>query len=106
MVTGLAAVGTVSAATLHKTTGAAHTRKVRVEAKLTQAVRDGTITNAQESALKTEFEKLKTERKAAVNKSSTKEQRQAERTKLKAELKTWANDNKFPLSKIFIELAS
>lgn len=77
----------------------------RAHAKLDQAVRDGVITDAQKTAFETEAKTLRAERKSAVNKDSTKQQRQAERAKLKSELKAWATTNNFPLAKVFPKLA-
>lgn len=108
---GVAALGTVgvtnaaSAMTTHHAGLVKRVNGARGEAKLTQAVRDGVITQAQKDAFVTEAKALRTERKAAVNKDSTKAEREAEHTKLKTELKAWATTNNFPLAKIFPKLA-
>lgn len=73
---------------------------IRTHARLNQAVRDDTITASQKAAYRAELKQLHTERKTAVNKSSTKAERQTEHDKQKAELQAWASSNNFPLSKI------
>lgn len=75
-------------------------RKVRAEARLNQAVTDGTITEAQKTAFEAEMQKLHDEHKNDISSSSTKAERQAERTKLHDELQAWAKANNFPLDKI------
>lgn len=80
-------------------------RHIRIEAKLGQAVRDGVITTDQKTAFLHELKTLRAERKSdGISKSSTTAERQAERTKLQNELKSWAASNNFPLSKIMPKL--
>ena len=79
--------------------------KIREEAKLSQAVSDGVITKAQKQAFNSELKALRSVRKTDITKTSTKAEREVERTKLKTELKAWATTNNFPLAKIFPQLA-
>ncbi len=81
-------------------------KRIRLDARANQAVRDGTISAAQRTAFVAELKTVKTDRKAAINKTSTPTERQAERTKLKTELQSWATANNFPLVKIAPKLAS
>ncbi len=83
-----------------------HDHKIRLHARLNQAVRDGSITAAQKKALASELKSLAAERKNDLSKTSSKAQRQAERTRLSNELKTWAQNNSLPLAKIFPKLAN
>jgi len=106
-VLGISSYSLVSADSTSSSTKTKHTRQhVRFEARLNQAERDGTITSAQETAFKSELKTLRAERKSAISSSSTKAERQAEHTKLKNELDSWASTSNFPLSKIFPKLAS
>jgi hypothetical protein len=105
--------GTVAMASAQSTSGkttssVTSTKKehVHIEARLNQAVRDGTITEAQKTSLQSELKTLKAERKAALSPSSTKTERQVEHSKLKTELQAWATSNNFPLAKIAPHLAS
>lgn len=75
-----------------------HRRNLSI--RINQAVRDGTITKSQAESFRAELKNLRAEFKAAINKPSTKSERQAERAKLKAELGSWATSNNFPLAKI------
>ena len=107
---GFAALGTaaVTNAASAEHTGKGIVRRMegdRAEAKLNQAVRDGVITDTQKQAFLTEAKTLRAERKSVITKDSTKDQRQAERTKIKSEMKAWATTNNFPLAKIFPKLA-
>lgn len=90
-----------------KQSSTTHAKKqLRGHVRLNQAERDGTITAAQKTAFQTELKSLRAERKQAISSTSTKAERQAERAKLKTELKAWASSNNFPLAKIFPKLAS
>lgn len=103
---GIGAASLASADSTSTGTHSTHVKHVRLEARLNQAVRDGTITASQKTAFQNELKTLKSERKTAISKSSTKEERQTERAKLKTELQSWASSNNFPLAKIAPKLAS
>lgn len=79
-------------------------KHARLEARLNQAVRDKIITTDQKDAFTAELKKLRQEHKIDISKSSTNEERQAERTKLKSELQAWATANNFPLSAVMPNL--
>lgn len=107
------AIGLGSVAIAHAETstsvGTSHKHphhRARIAGRLDQAMRDGVISSSQKTALKAELQKLRTERKNSLNKSSTPQQRQAERTMQKSELETWAKSTSFPLAKIFPKLGS
>lgn len=78
-------------------------RHERADARLNQAVTDGTITSAQKDAFKAEVKTLRTQEHADGQKPS-KTERQADRQTYKTSLETWATSNNFPLSKIFPKL--
>lgn len=105
-ISGATLVSADSSSSSHSAKTAKADGRIRTHAKLNQAERDGTITSAQKTAFETELKTLKKERHTDLTKSSTKAQRQAERTKLTGELKSWASSSNFPLAKIFPKLAS
>lgn len=90
--------------TNHKTTH--KVRHIRLQARLNQAVRDGTITTAQKTALLTELKTLRSQAKSDLGSSPTKTQSQQEHATIKSQLEAWANTNNFPLSKLFPKLAN
>lgn len=82
-----------------------HRLIANVGVRLRQMERDGVITSAQAKSFKQELKSLNQQRKASINKSSTKAERQTERAKLRGELKSWASANNFPLAKLAPKLA-
>ena len=94
---------TVSTNTRHRHKHHAKRQQI-ISIRINQAVRDGTITKAQAQSFRSELKSLRQQHKTAINKSSTKAERQTERTTLNTELKSWASTNNFPLSKIFPKL--
>ena len=103
------AFGTSALASADTTTNTGHPRmgqhrheegRERMDARLNQAVRDGTITEAQKTAFLSELKTLHDQHKTDVSKNSSKDDRKAERDTLHTELKAWATANNFPLDKI------
>lgn len=100
---GVAALASAAPGSQTQSTSASKTakhHKLHLQVRLNQAVRDGTITESQKQSFISELKSLASERKTAINKSSTKAERKAERSKLKSELDSWAQSNNFPLAKI------
>ena len=73
-------------------------RQKKVEAELTQAVKDGKITEAQKQLLLDKQKALQTEREANKDdmQSKTQDERKAAMDAKKAELEKWASDNGIP----------
>ena len=69
------------------------------EARLTQAVKDGKITEAQKQLILKKHEELQKSREAL--KTMTPEQRRAQLTTWRTELEKWATDNKIDVSVFF-----
>jgi hypothetical protein len=67
-----------------------------VDDRLTQAVKDGKITEAQKAKILAKREELQAKREAWKDK--TPEERQQARQELHDQLKQWADDNGIPLS--------
>lgn len=68
--------------------------KQQMEAKLTQAVADGKITEAQKQAILKKFAEMKNNRPNPDEfKNLTQEQRKAKMDEKKKEMETWANQN-------------
>lgn len=78
----------------------------RLQARLNQAVRDGTITSAQRQAFLSEFRTLSQQERSSLKSATTKTERQAARQTFRDGLKAWADANNFPLAKILPRLAS
>lgn len=74
--------------------------KADLEARLSQAVKDGKITEAQKSAILTKFGQEKTKIDPAAFKNMTPAQRKAEMEKRKTDLEAWAKENNLDLTKL------
>lgn len=74
--------------------------KTSLETKLTQAVKDGKISDAQKQAIITKFGQEKNKIDPTTFKDMTPAQRKAEMEKRKTDLEAWAKENNLDLSTI------